>query len=278
MVQTDRGGSVWQSVQPNLERRTETSATALCFNSAIVEIDETFGNCESETQSAELSAYRRISLLKWLKQRSQPLRLNSNPCVGNFEMKASISVVKRAERDLSALRGEFHGVVDQVPEHLLKPDAVSQDVILFRLQLSRDLQLLCCDRRMCRLERVFDDFVRVASYQFEMKLSAINPGKVEQVVNQSGLQLHIALNNLNVLDELWRKFLRVILEVGGCCQCRRQRRAQLMAERCQKIVLRFACFLRCNFFRFKLPAPYLVSDVACDFGETANFPGLIMKR
>ena len=89
MVQADRCGSLWQSVQRNLERRAETSATALRFNSAMVKIDETFGNRESETKSAELSAYRRISLLKWLKQRSQPLRLNSNPGVGNFEMKTS---------------------------------------------------------------------------------------------------------------------------------------------------------------------------------------------
>ena len=111
-----------------------------------------------------------------------------------------------------------------------------------------------------------------------MKLAGGNPGEIEQVVNQSGLQLHVALNNLNVLDKLWRKFLRVILKVCGCCQCRRQRSAQFMAERCQKIVLRLACFLRCNFFRFKLPAPYLVSDVACYFRETAKVPGVVMKR
>jgi len=50
-----------------------------------------------------------------------------------------------------------------------------------------------------------------------------------------------------------------------------------MAERCQKIVLSLARFLRCNFFCFKLPAAYLVGDVACNFGETANFPGFITK-
>src|SRR5580765_5465258 len=134
MVQAVRFSSLRHSVQPNLERRAETSATAFGFNSAVVEIDEALGNRESETKSAKLPAYRRISLFEWLKQRSQPLRLNSNPCVFNFEMKTSIFVVKRAERDLSALRGEFHRVVDQVPEHLLKPDAVSQDVIPFRLK------------------------------------------------------------------------------------------------------------------------------------------------
>src|SRR5882724_8682588 len=111
-----------------------------------------------------------------------------------------------------------------------------------------------------------------------MKLPASNSGEIEQVVNQSGMQLHVALYNLNVLDEIWGKCLRITLEVCGCRQSRRQRRAQFMADRRQKIVLRLACFLRCNSFRFKLPAPYLVGDVACDFGETANFPVVITKR
>src|SRR5215468_7175409 len=51
-----------------------------------------------------------------------------------------------------------------------------------------------------------------------------------------------------------------------------------MAEGCKKVVLRFACLLRCDFFCFKLAAPNLVGDVACDFGETANLPGVITKR
>src|SRR6266480_2179747 len=76
----------------------------------------------------------------------QSLRLNSDPGVGNFEMKTFTFVVERADGDLSALGGEFHRVVDQVPKHLLKPDAISQDVILFRLQLGRDVQLLRRDR------------------------------------------------------------------------------------------------------------------------------------
>src|SRR5882724_9218674 len=130
---------------------------------------------------------------------------------------------------------------------------------------------------MCHLDRVFNDSVNVAIFEFEMKLAASDPGEVEQVVNQSGLQLHVALYYLNVLDELWRKLLRVILEVCGCGQSWRQRRTQLMAERGQKIILRLACFLRCNFFRFKLAAPNLVGNVACDFGKAANLPGIIAK-
>src|SRR5262245_25797763 len=124
-------------------------------------------------------------------------------------MKTSSFVVKSADRNLSALRGELHRVVDQVPKYLLKPDAISQDVIFLRLKVSREIHLLRSDGRMRSLERVFNDRMRVAVFQFEMKFAASNPSQVEQVVNQSGLQLHVALYDLNVLDELWRKFLRI---------------------------------------------------------------------
>src|ERR1051325_454950 len=109
----------------------------------MVEINEKFRNREAETQSSELSSYRRISLLKWLKQGSQFLRLNSNSCVDNFKMKTSRLVVRCADRDLSALRREFHCVVDQIPEHLLKPNAISENVMPFCFKPTRYVQLFC---------------------------------------------------------------------------------------------------------------------------------------
>src|SRR4030095_9669968 len=120
-------------------------------------------------------------------------------------MKTCSFVVKRADHEPSALRSEFHCVVDQVPKHLLKPDAISQDVILFRLKFSRDLQLLCCDSRACGLERVFNDRMQFAILQFEMKHAASDSGEVQQVVNQSCLQLHVTFDNLNILAQLCRK-------------------------------------------------------------------------
>ena len=51
-----------------------------------------------------------------------------------------------------------------------------------------------------------------------------------------------------------------------------------MAERGKKVVLRLAGFLSCNLFRFKLAAPDLICDVACDFGKAADLAGIITKR
>ena len=43
-----------------------------------------------------------------------------------------------------------------------------------------------------------------------------------------------------------------------------------MTERREKIVLSLACFLRCDFFRFKFSAANLIGDIPCDFGVSAN--------
>src|SRR5437764_13143133 len=117
MVQANRCRTLWQSVERNLECRAETSASALGFNSAMVKTDETFGNREPEAEAAELSAYRRVSMLKWLKQGSQPLRPNSNHSVGNFKMKTCSSVMKRADRAGSALSVDLARGVAQAPKH-----------------------------------------------------------------------------------------------------------------------------------------------------------------
>src|SRR5438552_15236819 len=110
-----------------------------------------------------------------------------------------------------------------------------------------------------------------------MKLATSDPSEIEQVVNQSRLQLDVPLYNLNIFGELWRKFLRTIPEVRGCCQSRRQRRAQFVAERCQKIVFRLTRFLRCNFFRFKVSAAYLIGDRTCSFRKPATSAGICMR-
>src|SRR5438046_388394 len=123
--------SFWHRVERYPESRAEAAATALGFDCATVKIDKMFGNGEPQSKAAELAGQRRISLLEGNKQGSEPLAFNSNPLVGNFEMEAARVVVERADGDLSTARREFHGVVDQIPKHLLEPGAVSKDAMLF---------------------------------------------------------------------------------------------------------------------------------------------------
>ena len=98
-----------------------------------------FGNCETEAKAAKLPRHRSVSLFERRKQGSQSLGFNSNAVVRNFEMETATVVVKRADGDLSARCREFHGIIDQVPKNLLKPNTISRDVIFLRLEFRRDL-------------------------------------------------------------------------------------------------------------------------------------------
>src|SRR5260370_30540462 len=104
-----------------------------------------FRNRQPKQESSKLQSNRRISLFEWLKQRGQPPRFNSDSSVGNLKMKTSLLVVRRTNGDVSAFRREFHGVIDQVPKHLLKTDAISTDAVLLCLKLYLELQFFCCD-------------------------------------------------------------------------------------------------------------------------------------
>ena len=59
MVNADRCRSRWLSVQRNLECRTETSAKAFPFNSAMVEIDETFAKSRVRDQVRQTADSRK---------------------------------------------------------------------------------------------------------------------------------------------------------------------------------------------------------------------------
>src|SRR5213594_1018860 len=116
------------------------------------------------------------------------------------------------------------------------------------------------------IDCVADEGIRVDRFQSELKLAARNASEIEQVVDQSCLQLHVALYYLHIFYELRRKFWRVIFEVGRSRQRWCKRGAEFMTERREKIVLSLACFFRYDLFRFKFSAANLICDVACDFG------------
>src|SRR5215831_2585054 len=131
-------GTVRDGIQRDLKRRTETPATALGFDRAFVQIDKMLGNCNTKTEPTKLTGHGRISLFEWRKQRGQPRGFNSNPVVANLEMEIAF-IAKGSDGDLSTWRRELDGVVNQIPKHLLKPDAISHDLMLLCLESGRQL-------------------------------------------------------------------------------------------------------------------------------------------
>ena len=53
--------------------------------------------------------------------------------------------IARFDRDLAALRSEFHRVLDQVPKDLLQPRRVAVDVVVLGLEPEFELEFLLQD-------------------------------------------------------------------------------------------------------------------------------------
>jgi hypothetical protein len=117
-------------VKCDLESRAVTSPAALPLDRAAMKIDKMFRNRQTQAKPAKLTADRRISLLEWPKERSLPFDFNSDPVIRDVKLKTTVIVVGASDLDLPAGRSEFHGVVNQVPKHLLDSNRIGPDVIL----------------------------------------------------------------------------------------------------------------------------------------------------
>jgi len=99
-----------------------------------MQLDQVFRDRETEAEPAELARHGSVRLLEWPEQRTQPLGFNANPIVSNVEMKTATIIAGSADGNFSRVWCELHGVVDQIPKHLLKPDAICLDMMLFRTE------------------------------------------------------------------------------------------------------------------------------------------------
>ena len=118
----------------------------------------------------------------------------------------------------------------------------------------------------------------IAVFQVDAQPAPRDAGEIEQIVNQTCLQLHVAFDQLHILHELLGNFFSVLLQVSRCRKRRRKRSAQFMAQCRKKIILGLARFLRCNFLSLELPATDLVGDVARDFGIAPKRSLVVAQR
>ena len=78
---------------------------------------------QAQTQAAVSPRDGAFSLLEWLEKPRQPLPCDADAGIGHLDDQPPRAIVDGADGD-GAARREFHGVLDQVPEHLLEPRGI----------------------------------------------------------------------------------------------------------------------------------------------------------
>src|SRR5438105_8486141 len=99
--------------------------------------------------------------------------------------------------DLSALRSELAGVLEDIPKHLSDPRAVDKDVGLVGVQIHRYTDAFLGGRTSAIIiEGVFEQNPDVDNLSVQIEFASGDSVNVQQIINQSGLDLDVATNHL----------------------------------------------------------------------------------
>src|SRR5437870_4447990 len=123
-LRTDRrGGLMWQV---DGERRALTNASAAGRHRPAMKLDETTNNREPDPQSSERTVRRTLSLPEHLEDVWKERGADAAPRVGHGENDIRALTV-HVGANLTAGWRVLHGVVQQIPDHLLEPGRISDN-------------------------------------------------------------------------------------------------------------------------------------------------------
>ena len=180
---------------------------------------------------------RAVGLAKPLEDGRQDVGRDPLPRVAHHDLDVRVDALQ-AHLDPSALRRELHGVHQQVPDDLLEPVGVAGDRPGPRVEHALDPDGLGLGGRPHGVHGGLDDLLEVDRADVEPHLARDDARDVEQVVDQLDLGVGIALDGLQGPGQL-----RLAPDLSGAHHARPavhrvQRRAQLVREHGEELLLR----------------------------------------
>ena len=159
----------------------------------------TFGQAptdrQAKAQAAEPLRDRLVALVEGVKNLRERRGLDTDSGVGHLDDQG-ITLVAASDDDPPAARGELHGVLDQVPGHLLKPGRVGVDEVAGGVEVDLQAEPGLVDPRPADLDGFEDQAVGVDDASMESELALDDPVEVEQVVDQVGFDLDVPPSHL----------------------------------------------------------------------------------
>src|SRR5439155_2666249 len=152
---------------------------------------------ETDSETAVDAGRGAVGLLKAIEDGGEELGGDSLPGVRHADLELRPGSIE-AHLDLSLQGGELDRIGDEVPDDLLEPVRICDQLIVTgrRAASKEDLDLLRLGRRAHRVERGLDDGGEVRRANREPQLSSDDPGNVQEIVDQLRLRQHVALDDL----------------------------------------------------------------------------------
>ncbi len=147
-----------------------------------------------------------------------------------------LALAPRAQPNPAAGRRKLDRILEQIPEHLLQPGRIGLDHLRGILKIQVQLHVRGRQVGPANLDRAPQNAAEFDRPLLKLQLAARNARYIEEVVDQAGLELDVAGNDVQRFPR-FRVELAAPLEHGRRGQHRCQRRAQLVRQDRQEVVL-----------------------------------------
>ena len=228
------------------------AARALHRDAPVLRIHQTLGDGKTETETAETVALLMVFLREGIEDFFNHRRVDADAGIPDLDQKrAGIFLrIAGAHAHGATGRGEFHRVLQHVPENLLHPHCIRLDGMLLRGEVHFDI-----DFPLARLG--FYDFVGLAQRgmgiqraDIEAHLSAGDAREVEQVVDEPRFERDRFHDDIEVRADFPGQ-IGIPRKLRGKQQRGGEGSAEFMRERGQEIILRAGGLLGAEFRGFR---------------------------
>ena len=203
-------------------------------------VRQRLGNCQTQTESAELLRDLSSALLERIENMRQSICSDADAGIAEAYMQAVRGGVDCAHFHFPAGSREFYRILEQVPYDLLESCRIDVDVMGPRAVFRDDPDTLVLCLGPAHVDDARDALMGIDNGRVQRELALGNPRDVEQIVDEAGFELHIAADRGHHRPVFGRKAFVPFHQYGGG-EHGSQRCAQFVRQYGEQLVLRLAC-------------------------------------
>src|SRR5580704_5576629 len=203
---------------------------ALKHEFAAVQLDQCFGDRQAETRALVPARQMVFHLLKRFEHLLQMVAWNADPGILDRDHQISLAVAPATDDDAAARLGKFDGVGEKIEQDLLELDLIDPDQSVQSIVAAIDFDQLLFGNRTESVNDRVDQLGDRYGFFLEVDLAGLNPGQVENAIDQAEQMDRGLVNVLRVFGVAILRLLRVELDDLGKSDDRVERCPQFMGH------------------------------------------------
>jgi len=166
-----------------------------------VGFDEGPADGESESEAAELTIDEVSALFEGLEEVGEGVGVDAHAGVGDLDLDGAIWGIGCGEGDGAAVRGEFDGVGEEVPEDLLEACEVAADGVVGGVELEVELEVFGLGGAVDDGEGLLEGQMEGDGFESEGEFAIEDAVDIEEVIEEASFEFEVSCEHGEVFAE-----------------------------------------------------------------------------